>query len=48
MTGSMNESLVSGLKSNLLELIHKIGIISGYDIDTRTEEDVNFVEFTLD
>jgi hypothetical protein len=43
MTGSLPESLVSAIKFNLLDLIHKIGNLSGYDIDTRTEEDVYFL-----
>ena len=40
MNGPMNESLIKNVKTNLLELIHKIGKLSGYDIDVRTEDDV--------
>jgi hypothetical protein len=43
MTGSLPESLVLAIKSNLLDLIHKIGNLCGYDIDTRAEEDVCFI-----
>ena len=40
MNGALNEPQVKVIQKTLLELIHQIGNLSGYDIDVRTGEDV--------
>ena len=38
ITGELTSEQQVNVKEDLLNLIHKLGILTGYDIDTRAEE----------